>query len=59
MFSLDSPFIEQTHSTPTLASESFIIKLSGFWYVVAVALASGGLVNIQIRALSIAHSHQS
>ncbi len=33
---------------PTLASESFIIKLAGFWYVVAVALASVGL----IRALA-------
>jgi hypothetical protein len=27
---------------PTLASESLMLKLRRFWYVVAVALASGG-----------------
>jgi hypothetical protein len=29
---------------PTLASESFMLKLSDSCYVVAVALASGGLI---------------
>jgi hypothetical protein len=29
---------------PTLASESSTIKLSGFWYLACIALASGGLI---------------
>jgi hypothetical protein len=34
---------------PTLASEAFIIKVGGFWYLVCCALAAGGL----IRALGV------